>query len=445
MAVSLNKKVHITTLGCSKNVVDSEILMGQLNANSFDVIESPENSDVIIVNTCGFIQSAKEESIQAILEALELKERDPAKKVFVAGCLSQRYKPEIEKEMPGVDAIFGTEDYQSILKALGKKHSAVDNLHRLRMVSTPRHFAYLKISEGCNHSCAFCAIPHIRGKHRSRSIESLVEESKKLAENGAKELILVSQDTSHYGKDLYGKQSIVNLLQQLEKVDGIEWIRVLYWYPTNFPKDVIQLMKGSSKILPYIDMPIQHISENMLRTMRRGDTRQSLDGLFEMFREEIPHITLRTTFILGHPGETDKDFDELTNYIRKIRFDRVGTFVYSDEENTYAFDQKNKVDEELANQRQAEFMEIQKDISFDLNEQYIGKKLKVLIDDFDINTFTYYGRTFRDAPEIDNEVIIQSDESVNIKPGDFADVIIDDAAEYELFGSFEVKTEKSIA
>jgi len=433
------KKVHITTLGCSKNVVDSEILMGQLQANSFDVIDSPEDSDVIIVNTCGFIQSAKEESIQAILEALELKEKDPAKKVFVAGCLSQRYKPEIEKEMPNVDAIFGTEDYNSILNALGKKHSAVDNLHRLRIVSTPRHFAYLKISEGCNHTCAFCAIPLIRGKHCSRSIESLVEESIKLAENGAKELILVSQDTSYYGKDLYGKQSIVELLEQLEKIDGIEWIRVLYWYPTNFPKEVIQLMKSSSKVLPYIDMPIQHISENMLRTMRRGDTRKSLDGLFEMFRKEIPHITLRTTFILGHPGETETDFEELTDYIKKIKFDRVGTFVYSDEENTHAFDLENNVASEVANKRQADFMEIQKDISFALNQEYIGQTLKVLIDDFDINTYTYYGRTFRDAPEIDNEVIIQSDKDSGFKPGDFANVVINDAAEYELFGKFDIK------
>ncbi len=437
------KKIHITTLGCSKNVVDSEILMGQLHANDFEVTDSPQKSDIIIVNTCGFIQSAKEESIQAILEALELKEKDPAKKVYVAGCLSQRYKPEIEKEMPNVDAIFGTEDYQSILTALGKKHSAVDNLHRLRMVSTPRHFAYLKISEGCDHTCAFCAIPLIRGKHRSRSIDSLVEESKKLADNGAKELLIVSQDTSFYGKDIYGKQSIVELLEQLEKIDGIKWIRVLYWYPTNFPKDVIQLIKSSTKILPYIDMPIQHISKKMLGLMRRGDTKQSLNGLFEMFREEIPNITLRTTFILGHPGETEKDFEELTEYIRKIQFDRVGTFIYSDEENTYSYNQKSKVELETANRRQTELMEIQKNISFELNQKYIGKTLKVLIDDFDINTFTYYGRTFRDAPEIDNEVIIQSDKNFSFKPGDFTNVYINDAAEYELFGSFDVKSKKA--
>ncbi|MCB0283491.1 MAG: 30S ribosomal protein S12 methylthiotransferase RimO [Calditrichae bacterium] len=430
------KRVHITTLGCSKNTVDSEVLMGQLLANKFEVVDIPEESDVIIINTCGFIQSAKEESIQAIMEAIELKQKDPAKKVFVAGCLSQRYKPEIEKEIPEVDAIFGTEDYRSILNALGKKHAAVDNIHRMRKVSTPRHYAYLKISEGCNHTCAFCAIPLIRGKHRSRPMETLVEESKKLADNGAKELILVSQDTSYYGKDLYGRQSIMDLLENLEKIDGIEWIRVLYWYPTNFPKAVIPLMKNSSKILPYIDMPIQHISEKMLRLMRRGDTRKSLDGLFEMFRSEIPDIALRTTLILGHPGEQQEDFDELHEYINKIQFDRLGTFTYSDEESTRAFDLLEKVDEEIALQRQGILMESQKNISFEQNQKYIGKTLTVLIDDFDINTATYYGRSFRDAPEIDNEVIIPQNPVLKIEPGDFARVYINDAAEYELYGTF---------
>lgn len=430
------KRVHITTLGCSKNTVDSEVLMGQLLANKFEVVDIPEESDVIIINTCGFIQSAKEESIQAIMEAIELKQKDPAKKVFVAGCLSQRYKPEIEKEIPEVDAIFGTEDYRSILNALGKKHAAVDNIHRMRKVSTPRHYAYLKISEGCNHTCAFCAIPLIRGKHRSRPMETLVEESKKLADNGAKELILVSQDTSYYGKDLYGRQSIMDLLENLEKIDGIEWIRVLYWYPTNFPKAVIPLMKNSSKILPYIDMPIQHISEKMLRLMRRGDTRKSLDGLFEMFRSEIPDIALRTTLILGHPGEQQEDFDELHEYINKIQFDRLGTFTYSDEESTRAFDLLEKVDEEIALQRQGILMESQKNISFEQNQKYIGKTLTVIIDDFDINTATYYGRSFRDAPEIDNEVIIPQNPVLKIEPGDFARVYINDAAEYELYGTF---------
>lgn len=432
------KKVHITTMGCSKNTVDSEVLMGQLQAHKFEVINQPEKSDVIIINTCGFIQSAKEESIQAILEALKLKEKDPAKKVFVAGCLSQRYRPEIEKEMPEVDAIFGTEDYNSILKALGTKHAAIDNLQRARMVNTPRHFAYLKISEGCNHTCAFCAIPGIRGKHKSRTIESLVNEASKLADNGAKELLIVSQDSSYYGKDLYGKQSMLELLKELDQVSGLEWIRVLYWYPTNFPKEVIQLMKNSEKIIPYIDMPIQHISENMLRKMRRGDTRESLNGMFEMFRKEIPHIALRTTFILGHPGETAADFEELKSYIQDIRFDRVGTFTYSDEDNTAAFDYKSKVNPEVALERQRELMEIQKNISFEQNQKYIGTTLKILIDDFDIETQTYYGRSFRDAPEIDNEVIIKAEEGVKAEPGEFSSVYISDASEYELYGSIKI-------
>jgi ribosomal protein S12 methylthiotransferase len=430
------KKIHITTLGCSKNIVDSEFLMGQLQASNFEIIEQPEQSDVIIINTCGFIQSAKEESIQAILEALRLKEEDPAKKVFVAGCLSQRYKPEIEKEMPEIDAIFGTEDYQSILNALGKNHQAMDNIHRMRMVSTPRHFAYLKISEGCNHTCAFCAIPLIRGKHRSRSIESLVDESTKLAENGAKELLLVSQDSSYYGKDLYGRQNIVELLSELEKIEGIEWIRVLYWYPTNFPRDVIPFMKSSKKLVPYLDMPIQHISSNMLKLMRRGDTRESLLKLYDMFRKEIPEIALRTTLILGHPGETKKDFDELKEFIQYVEFDRLGTFTYSDEEKTTAFDLKDKVNAQIAAERQAEIMEIQKNISFKRNQKYIGKRLQVLIDNFDIDTHTYFARTFRDAPEIDNEVIIQAYSAFSYKPGEFAQVMIDDASEYELYGSF---------
>jgi len=430
------KKVHITTLGCSKNIVDSEFLTGQLQANNFEVIEQPEDSDVIIINTCGFIQSAKEESIQAILEALRLKEDDPAKKVYVAGCLSQRYKPEIEKEMPEVDAIFGTEDYQAILNSLGKNHQAMDNIHRMRVVSTPRHFAYLKISEGCNHTCSFCAIPLIRGKHRSRSIESLLEESKKLADNGAKELLLVSQDSSYYGKDLYGRQAIVELLSELEKISGIEWIRVLYWYPTNFPKDVIPFMKSSNKMVPYIDMPIQHISSKMLKIMRRGDTRDSLLKLYTMFRQEIPEVALRTTLILGHPGESDEDFHELKNFIRDIKFDRLGTFTYSDEENTSAFENAGKVDTKIAEYRQAELMEIQKNISFELNQKYIGKKLKVLIDLFDINTQTYYARTFRDAPEIDNEVIIQANSDFECKPGEFAGILVTDASEYELYGTF---------
>ncbi len=432
------KKIHITTLGCPKNLVDSEVLMGQLETNHFEISDEPESSDVIIINTCGFIEDAKNESIQAIFEALKLKEADPAKKVYVAGCLSQRYRKEIEKEIPEVDAIFGTEDYDSILKSLGKKHSALDNIHRMRKLSTPRHYAYLKISEGCNHTCSFCAIPGIRGKHRSRTIESLVDEATKLAERGAKELILISQDTSYYGRDLYGKQRIIELIEQLQKIDMLEWIRVLYWYPTNFPIGVLDLMKSGSKLLPYIDMPIQHISERMLRNMRRGDTRESLVSLFDKMRSEIPEIALRTTMILGHPGETETDFRELKNFVQDIKFDRLGTFLYSDEDGTPAFSLGEKVDKRLAEERQAEIMEIQRNISLEKNNSYINHEYNVLIDEIDSDAGIMTGRTYRDTPEIDNEVIVNSENTDHFSTGSFVKVLIDDASEYELYGRISV-------
>lgn len=433
------KKVHITTLGCPKNVVDSEVLGGQLESRQYKIVEKAQDSDILIINTCGFIEDAKKESIQAIFEALALKRDDPAKKVFIAGCLTQRYKKEIENEIPEADAIFGTEDYLTILKTLGEKHAAVDNLHRSRKLLTPRHIAYLKISEGCNHKCAFCAIPGIRGKHHSRTIESLVEESKLLAQRGAKELILISQDSSYYGKDLYGKQSIVSLLDQLCNIPELEWIRVLYWYPTNFPTEVLDLMSSGSKLLPYIDMPIQHISEKILRLMRRGDTRESILKLYDLMRNKVPDIALRTTLILGHPGETDQDFTELLQFVRDIEFDRLGTFTYSDEDNTPAFLLPDKVEPEIARDRQAIIMETQRDISLFKNNSFIGKNILTLIDSFDINTLTYTGRTCRDAPEIDNEVVIPvKSKNSKIKPGDFASVKIEDSSEYELYGNFDV-------
>lgn len=430
------KKVHITTLGCSKNLVDSEVLSGQLEANDFVMVDEPEDSDLIIVNTCGFIQSAKEESLQAIFEAIKLKEDDPAKKVFITGCLSERYKAEIEKEIPEADAIFGTEAYKEILAALGKNHAAMDNLYRMRKVTTPRHFAYLKISEGCNHTCAFCAIPGIRGKLRSRPIESLLDEAKKLASNGAKELILISQDTSSYGRDIYGKQQIVELLEELAGIAGIEWIRVLYWYPTNFPFDVIHLMKTNPKILPYIDMPIQHVSDTMLKNMRRGERREIIYDTFNRIRDEIPTVTLRTTLIVGHPGETETDFAELTEFINEFEFDRMGSFLYSDEENTAAYNLPNKVDAATAQRRQDELMSIQREVSERKNSVLVGTVQRVLLDEFDKNTMTYIGRSYRDAPEIDNEIIITVKEDSPYQPGDFADVKIIDSGEYELIGRF---------
>jgi len=433
------KKIHITTLGCSKNVVDSEVLCGQLESRNYEMVTRPEESDVLIINTCGFIEDAKNESIQAIFEALELKQEDPAKKVFVAGCLTQRYKKEIEKEIPEADAIFGTEDYSAILKALGEKHAAIDNLHRLRKLSTPRHIAYLKISEGCNHSCSFCAIPGIRGKHRSRTIESLVDESRLLAERGARELILISQDSSYYGKDIYGRQSIVRLLQELSAIPQLEWIRVLYWYPTNFPMDVLDLMSEGGKVVPYIDMPIQHISEKMLRLMRRGDTRASLLKLYDKMRSRIPHIALRTTLILGHPGEQESDFEELHQFVKDIEFDRLGTFTYSDEDNTHAFMLPDKVNQNVAQERQKIIMETQREISLKKNKRFIGNEVITLLDDFDINTDTFSGRTYRDAPEIDNEVLINLNGAAKyFKPGEFINVQIEDVSEYELYGKFKV-------
>jgi len=431
------QKIHITTLGCSKNTVDSEILMGQLEANKYQLTEQPEEADVLILNTCGFIQTAKEESISAIFEALKLKREDPAKKVFVAGCLSQRYRKEIEKEIPEVDAIFGTEEYEAILQTLGKRHAALDNLHCMRKISTPRHYAYLKISEGCNHTCSFCAIPAIRGRHRSRSEVSLLDEAKKLAEHGAKELILISQDTSDYGRDLFGKPRIRHLAEQLQTIDGIEWIRLLYWYPTNFPQDILDLMASGGKVLPYLDMPIQHISNRMLRFMRRGDTRASLLKFYHTVRNKVPDIALRSTLILGHPGESEADFEELLSFIKDIKFDRLGTFTYSDEEGTHAFELPEKVPQEIAVDRQNRLMEVQRELSLQKNLTFVGANMHILIDEYDASSATYSGRTFRDAPEIDNEVLIKVPAGMGMeRVGQFARIKITAASEYELYGEF---------
>ena len=427
------KKIHVTTLGCPKNVVDSEYLLGLLKINQFQISERPEESDVLIINTCGFINDAKEESIQAILEALELKKNDPHKKVFVAGCLTQRYRKEIEQEIPEVDAIFGTEEYAAILKALGKGHAAMDNFHRTRLITTPRHYAYLKISEGCSHTCAFCAIPGIRGKHKSKPIEYLVEEASALAANGTKELIVVSQDTSYYGKDLYGKQKIVQLLQALEAIEGIEWIRVLYWYPTNFPMDVLRWMRDSKKLLHYLDLPIQHISEHVLRQMRRGDTRTSILKILQEARKLLPDVAFRTTVIVGHPGEREQDFEELLQFVREVRFDRLGSFIYSDEEGTAAFTLPDKVDEKIARRRQEQLMELQREISLEANQAMVGKKVTVLIDEHEPGMNFYLARTYKDAPEIDNEVIVVKPFNQKPEIGRLQQVEIIDATEYELY------------
>ncbi len=428
------KKINVITLGCPKNIVDSENLMGLLDINHFKLTNDARESDVIIINTCGFINEAKEESIQTILEALELKKEDPAKKVFVAGCLTQRYRKEIEKEIPEVDAIFGTEEYGQILKALGKGHAALDNLQRTRLISTPRHYAYLKISEGCNHTCGFCAIPAIRGRHGSKPIEQLTDEAQRLVENGVKEIIIVSQDTSYYGKDLYGRQAITDLLEKLEAIPDLQWIRPLYWYPTNFPLSVLELMQQSDKLVHYLDLPIQHISERMLRLMRRGDTRESIIRLLKTARKMVPDITLRTTVIVGHPGEQEADFEELLHFAKEIEFDRLGSFTYSDEDGTASYLLPDKVEESVAKERQQALMEQQSEISLQKNQQFIGKELTVLIDELDSVQNIYTGRTYRDAPEIDNEVIIQNAESKADLIGSMQRVKIIDATEYELYG-----------
>lgn len=432
------KKVHITSLGCAKNLVDSEVLGGQLKRRKYTLTSNPSEAELIIVNTCGFIEEAKKESIQAIFEAIEFKNDDKAKQVFVTGCLSQRYKEELTNEIPAIDAIFGTEDYEHILSSLGENNFHPEDMYKMRDLTTPGHFAYLKISEGCNHSCAFCAIPNIRGKHRSRTIEDILAEAKLLADQGVRELILVSQDTSYYGKDIYKKSMIVDLISKIAEEKMFTWIRPLYWYPSNFPGKFIHLMNKYESIVPYLDMPIQHASDHVLGLMRRAERKDGLVRMYNQIKEIRPDIALRTTFILGHPGETKDDFEELKDFIELIRFDRVGAFVYSDEDGTGAFNLNNKVDKDTAQKRYAELMTIQTRISNEKNETLLDTVQYVLIDGYDQNQKYYHGRTSRDAPEIDNEVIISDSIYKPERIGTFIPVQITDVSEHELYGHFNV-------
>jgi ribosomal protein S12 methylthiotransferase len=434
------KKVHITSLGCAKNLVDSEVLAGQLRLREYTLTSNPSDAELIVVNTCGFIEDAKKESIQAIFEAIDLKKGDKAKQVFVTGCLSQRYKEELTAEIPAIDAIFGTEDYKNILYKLGENSFHPEEMYKMRDLTTPKHFAYLKISEGCNHSCAFCAIPNIRGTHRSRKIEDIMAEARTLADKGVKELILVSQDTSYYGKDLYRHAKTVDLISKIATEDMFTWIRPLYWYPSNFPIEYIHLMKEYEAVVPYLDMPIQHASNHVLGLMRRAEKKENLLNLYKNIREIRPDIALRTTFIVGHPGETEDDFQQLKEFIETVRFDRVGAFVYSDEEGTGAYDLYNKVDTDTAQNRHAELMTIQAQISSEMNKNFINSIQKVLIDGYDVSQKYYHGRTSRDAPEIDNEVIISSPDFNEKLIGSFINVHISDASEYELYGQFRVNS-----
>lgn len=426
-------RINVVTLGCSKNIHDSEVLMGQLKGNKMDVVHEANDireDDIIVINTCGFIDNAKQESIDTILEYSALKEEGKLGKVIVTGCLSERYKPELTEEIPNVDAYFGTNDLQNLLSSVG-----ADYKHELlgeRLLTTPSHFSYFKIAEGCNRPCSFCAIPLMRGKHVSKSIDDLVKEAKHLAKNGTKELILIAQDLTYYGLDIYGKRNLGDLLRNLSDVDGIEWIRLQYAYPSGFPMDILDAMNERSNICKYLDMPLQHISDNMLQSMRRGITKQKTLDLVNSIRDKVPNIALRTTLICGYPGETEKDFEEMKEWVSESRFDRLGCFTYSHEENTHAHTLVNDVPEEIKQDRVDEIMEIQQNISYDINQEKVGKNYKVLIDKVEGDYFI--GRTEFDSPEVDNEVLISSaDQYATI--GRFVNVQVDRAEDFDLYGT----------
>ncbi|WP_418511426.1 30S ribosomal protein S12 methylthiotransferase RimO [Corallibacter sp.] len=425
---SLKKnKINVVTLGCSKNVYDSEVLMGQLKANGKDVAHEQEGN-VVVINTCGFINNAKEESVNTILEFMQKKEAGDVDKVFVTGCLSERYKPDLEKEIPDVDQYFGTTELPLLLKALGAdyKHELIGE----RLTTTPKNYAYLKIAEGCDRPCSFCAIPLMRGKHKSTPIEELVIEAEKLAASGVKELILIAQDLTYYGLDLYKKRNLAELLENLVKVEGIEWIRLHYAFPTGFPMDVLEVMNREPKVCNYLDIPLQHISDHILKSMRRGTTKAKTTNLIQDFRKAVPNMTIRTTLIVGYPGETEEDFQELKQWVKDMRFERLGCFTYSHEENTHAFNLEDDVPEDVKQERANEIMEIQSQISWELNQEKIGQELKVVIDRKEGNYFV--GRTEFDSPDVDNEVLIDASK-VYLKTGDFTTVTIVDAADFDLY------------
>lgn len=421
-------KINVITLGCSKNTYDSEVLMGQLKASGKDVVHEQEGN-IVVINTCGFIDNAKEESVNTILEYADKKERGVVDKVFVTGCLSERYRPDLEKEIPNIDQYFGTTELPLLLKALG-----ADYKHELlgeRLTTTPKNYAYLKIAEGCDRPCSFCAIPLMRGKHVSQPIEKLVKEAEGLARNGVKELILIAQDLTYYGLDLYKKRNLAELLEALAKVDGIEWIRLHYAFPSGFPMDVLDLMKKEPKICNYIDIPLQHISDSILKSMKRGTTQEKTTRLLKEFRERVPGMAIRTTLIVGYPGETDEDFQILKDWVQEMRFERLGCFTYSHEENTGAFALEDDVPEEVKYARQQEIMDIQSQISWDLNQEKIGQTFKCVIDRKEGQYFV--GRTEFDSPDVDNEVLIDATQHY-LKTGEFVNIKITDATEFDLYG-----------
>ena len=428
---SLKKnKINVITLGCSKNVYDSEVLMGQLKANGKEVTHeaTKDEGNIIVINTCGFIDNAKEESVNTILEYADKKEQGLVDKVFVTGCLSERYRPDLEKEIPNVDQFFGTTELPLLLKALGAdyKHELIGE----RLTTTPKNYAYLKISEGCDRPCSFCAIPLMRGKHVSTPIEKLVIEAEKLAKNGVKELILIAQDLTYYGLDIYKKRNLAELLEALVKVEGIEWIRLHYAFPTGFPMEVLDLMKQEPKICNYIDIPLQHISDSVLKSMRRGTTYEKTTNLLKDFRKAVPEMAIRTTLIVGYPGETEEDFQILKDWVTEMRFERLGCFAYSHEENTHAYSLIDDIPDEVKQQRAMEIMDIQAQISWELNQEKIGKVFKCVIDRKEGEYFI--GRTEFDSPDVDNEVLVEASKHY-LKTGDFVQLKITDATEFDLY------------
>ncbi|NGF55342.1 30S ribosomal protein S12 methylthiotransferase RimO [Parapedobacter sp. SGR-10] len=425
-------RVNVVTLGCSKNIHDSEVLMGQLKGNQMEVVHESSNiqaNDIVVINTCGFIDNAKQESIDTILQFSELKDQGKVNKVIVTGCLSERYKPELQSEIPNIDDYFGTNDLPDLLASIG-----ADYRHELlgeRLLTTPSHFAYFKIAEGCNRPCSFCAIPLMRGKHISKSIDELVKEAKFLAANGTKELILIAQDLTYYGLDIYGKRNLSDLLRHLSDVDGIEWIRLQYAYPSGFPMDILDAMNERSNICNYLDMPLQHISDPMLRSMRRGTTKQKQIDLVNAIRDKVPDIALRTTLICGYPGETEQDFAEMLGWVEETRFDRLGCFTYSHEEKTHAYSLDDNVPDEVKQERMDAIMEVQQGISYDINQSKVDKEFKVLVDRVDGDYFI--GRTEYDSPEVDNEVILDAKANY-ARIGDFVQVKVERAEDFDLYG-----------
>jgi len=433
MSVPKGKKVDVVTLGCSKNLVDSEFLIRQFKANGIEVAhdsESPEG-EVAIINTCGFIADAKEESIDTILEFTEAKKRGDIKQLYVMGCLSERYPGQLKKELPEVDKFYGKFDWKDIVSEIGATYRR--DLMNERSLTTPNHYAYLKISEGCNRTCSYCAIPIITGKHVSRSMDDLLDEAKRLRDTGVKELQVIAQDLSFYGYDLYKSYKLPQLVDELAKIDGIDWIRLHYAYPAGFPLDVLKVMHDNPKVCNYLDIALQHISDNMLEIMRRGVRKNQTYRLIEEMRKQVPDIHLRTTFITGHPGETEKDFAEMEQFVKDVRFERLGVFPYSHEDDTYAHKKyKDDVPEEVKQERADRIMEIQNEIAKEHNAKAVGKTLKVIIDREEGDYFI--GRTEYDSPEVDQEVLLHKDDNEVLNVGDFYQVEITDSEDYDLFG-----------